>query len=80
MTEPLPKLLTAREVAEMLAVTSETVLRWTRAGELPAFKLPSGAIRYRAERVEEWLEARATAMRESPVAASEPEAVPSGHA
>ena len=41
------RLLTAREVAERLGVTAETVLRWTRRGELPAIRLPGGAIRYR---------------------------------
>ena len=37
MTEPL---LTARELGELLGVSSETVLRWTRNGELPAIRLP----------------------------------------
>ena len=54
------RLMTAREVAEQLAVTTETVLRWTRRGELPALKLPGGAIRYRRAAVEVWLDARAT--------------------
>ena len=37
------RLLTAREVAEQLGVSAETVLRWTRAGKLPAIELPSPA-------------------------------------
>jgi excisionase family DNA binding protein len=53
-------LLTAREVAELLGVSSETVLRWTRRGEVPAIKLPSGALRYRPDAIEAWLEERAT--------------------
>jgi excisionase family DNA binding protein len=53
-------LLTAREVADLLSVTSETVLRWTRRGELPAFKMPGGAIRYRRAELDDWLEARMT--------------------
>ena len=44
MTGPLR---TAREVAEQLGVWTETVLRWTRRGTLPAIRLPGGAIRYR---------------------------------
>lgn len=36
-------LLTARAVAEQLGVAPETVLRWTRRGELPGY-------RYRAAR------------------------------
>ncbi|MBA2637970.1 MAG: helix-turn-helix domain-containing protein [Solirubrobacterales bacterium] len=35
MTAPL---LTAREVADLLGVSSETVLRWTRRGDLPAIR------------------------------------------
>jgi excisionase family DNA binding protein len=48
-------LLTARTVAELLDVSPETVLRWTRRGELPAIRLPGGAIRYRQETLEDWL-------------------------
>jgi excisionase family DNA binding protein len=55
------RLLTAREVADRLGVTAETVLRWTRRGELPAFKLPGGAIRFREAELDEWLERHATA-------------------
>ena len=44
-------LLTAREVAELLDVSTETVLRWTRAGKLPAIRLPGGAIRFREDEI-----------------------------
>jgi excisionase family DNA binding protein len=47
------RLLTAREVAAMLGVTAETVLRYTRAGELPGIRLPGtvrGRLRYAGER------------------------------
>jgi excisionase family DNA binding protein len=57
------RLLTARAVAERLDVTPETVLRWTRRGELPAIRLPGtarGRLRYRPEEVEAWLEEHAT--------------------
>jgi excisionase family DNA binding protein len=54
-------LLTARHVAELLAVSAETVLRWTRRGELPAIRLPGGAIRFRQEDLDAWLEQRAVA-------------------
>jgi excisionase family DNA binding protein len=53
MTEPL---LTAREVAEMLAVSPETVLRRWRAGELPGFRLASNVLRFRESEVLDWLE------------------------
>jgi excisionase family DNA binding protein len=53
--------LRAREVAEALDVSPETVLRWTRRGNLPAIRLPSGGIRYRPDELADWLDARATA-------------------
>lgn len=57
------RLLTAREVADLLGVTAETVLRWTRAGELPAIRLPGtarGRIRYRPADVDAWLDRHET--------------------
>ena len=72
MTSPL---LTAREVAERLGVSPETVLRWIRRGELPAIKLPGGAVRVREDELERWLEERATPSRgvsTTPVSAAQP--------
>jgi excisionase family DNA binding protein len=57
------RLMTARHVAELLDVSPETVLRWTRRGELPAIKLPGGAVRYRESELDGWLEERATPRR-----------------
>jgi excisionase family DNA binding protein len=57
VTEPL---LTAREVSAQLGVCPETVLRWTRRGELHGIRLPSGAIRYRPADLEAWLNLRST--------------------
>jgi len=54
------QLLTARHVAELLGVSAETVLRWTRRGDLPALRLPGGAIRYRETELDAWLAARTT--------------------
>jgi excisionase family DNA binding protein len=56
-------LLTARMVAELLGVSPETVLRWTRRGDLPAIRLPGGAIRFREDDLRGWLEERATPRR-----------------
>ena len=55
---PLPddRLLTTREVAEYLGVSSESVLRRWRAGELPGFRLAPNLLRFRASEVEAWLE------------------------
>lgn len=44
----------------MIGVSSETVLRWTRRGELIAIRLPGGALRYREGDIEAWLDSRAT--------------------
>ena len=44
-------------------MSPETVLRWTRRGELPAIRLPGGAIRFRTAEIEAWLEERATPRR-----------------
>ena len=55
------RLLTARQVAEILGVSSETILRWTRRGDLSAIKLPGGAIRFRESDLEAWLDEHATA-------------------
>jgi excisionase family DNA binding protein len=54
------RLLTAREVADLLGHSPETILRWTRLGKLPGIRLPSGQLRYRAEAIDEWLAARET--------------------
>jgi excisionase family DNA binding protein len=53
-------LVTARELAAQLGVSTGALLRWTRAGQVPAVKLPSGAVRYMPEQIDAWLEERAT--------------------
>lgn len=68
-------LLTARHVADLLGVSAETVLRWTRRGELPAIRLPGGAIRFREDELDGWLEQRATPGRGS---VSHPAGTPPG--
>ena len=57
------RLLTAHAVADLLDVSTETILRWTRRGDLPAIRLPGGAIRYREDQLERWLAERATTSR-----------------
>lgn len=61
MTE---RLLTAREVADLLGVSRETVLRYTRRGDLRGIRLPGtvrGRLRYREEDFEAFLQAGDTA-------------------
>ena len=54
------RLLTARAVADMLDVSPATVLRWTRQGDLPALRLPSGQVRYHPDELDAWCAERAT--------------------
>jgi excisionase family DNA binding protein len=54
------RLLTTRQVAEILAVSPETVLRRIRSGELPAIRLASNALRVREDEFEAYLERHTT--------------------
>ena len=51
------RLLTARELAELLGFAAGTVVDWAEAGTLPAFKL-GGRLRFRESEVVAWLEER----------------------
>jgi excisionase family DNA binding protein len=73
---PAGALLTARELAGLLGVSPETVLRWTRRGELPAIRLPGGAIRYRRDELDAWLTDHATAGPGGPAVAETPNPKP----
>lgn len=50
------RLLTTREVAGLLGLSAETVLRRFRRGELPGFRLASNCLRFRESEIEAWLE------------------------
>lgn len=54
------RLLTAHVVADRLGLSTETVLRWARAGDLPAIHLSNRAIRFPEDQLEAWLQDRAT--------------------
>lgn len=51
------RLLTTRQVAELLAVSPATVLRRWRAGELPGYRLATNCLRFDAAEIDAWLEA-----------------------
>jgi excisionase family DNA binding protein len=51
-------LLTTREVAELLSVSPETVLRRWRAGEIPGYRLASNCLRFDPAKIDAWLRAR----------------------
>ena len=50
------RLLRIRDVAELLDVSTETVLRRIRRGDLPAIRLASNALRVREDELDRWLE------------------------
>jgi excisionase family DNA binding protein len=49
------QLLTTREVAEKLGLSTATVLRRWRARELPGFRLASNVLRFDADELDAWL-------------------------
>ena len=51
-------LLTTRAVAERMSVSTETVLRWHRAGALPAIRIASNALRFQQTDLDAFLEER----------------------
>ncbi|MBX6369890.1 MAG: helix-turn-helix domain-containing protein [Rhodospirillales bacterium] len=59
----IERLLTARELADVLGISADTALDWFEAGKLPGFKLNGRAVRFRWSEVERWLEAQRPAAR-----------------
>lgn len=51
------RLLTARELADLLGFAAGTIVDWAEAGKVPAFKL-GGRLRFRESEVLVWLEDR----------------------
>ena len=62
----MTRLLTTRQVAERLALSPETILRHVRAGELPAIRIATNALRFREDEIEAFLERSAYACRATP--------------
>jgi predicted DNA-binding transcriptional regulator AlpA len=50
------RLLTAREVGELVGLSTESVLRRWRAGEIPGFRIASNVLRFDPVEIEAWLE------------------------
>jgi PTS system nitrogen regulatory IIA component len=51
------RLLTARELAELLGFQAGTVVDWAERGDVPAFKI-GGRLRFRESEVLKWLGAQ----------------------
>jgi len=49
------RLLTGRQVADRLGVSTKTVLRWALDGQLPSIRLSSRAIRFPEDALDAWL-------------------------
>ena len=52
------KLLTERELAELLSLSPDTLRRMRRAGEIPYVAISRRRIGYRPEEIERWLQER----------------------
>jgi excisionase family DNA binding protein len=52
------RLLTTREVAELLGLSPKSVLRRWRAGELPGYRLGGTVLRFEREDLDAYLRAR----------------------
>jgi excisionase family DNA binding protein len=51
------RLLTSRELAEVLGFSSSTIQDWYEAGKIPGFRI-GGRLRFRPSEVEAWLETK----------------------
>ena len=53
----IERLLTGREVAELLGFSTSTIVDWAERDELPAFKI-GGRLRFRASEIGTWIESQ----------------------
>lgn len=60
MNEPLERLLSTREVADILGVHVQTVRQYIRQGELPAIKMSPRLYKVRPEDLERFIEGKKT--------------------
>ena len=52
------RLLTTRQVADRLGLSSATVLRRWRAGEIPGYRIDTNVLRFDPDELDAWLTAR----------------------
>ena len=50
----MEKLLTVKQLGELLQISTRTIYEWTHIGYVPHYKLPKG-IRFKMAEVEKWL-------------------------
>lgn len=59
VSPPAPKLLlTPREAAQTLGVSTRTLFTWTASGQLPAVRLGARSVRYAMSDLENFIAAR----------------------
>jgi len=56
MTNPPANLLKIGEVATELGVSTETIRNWVRRKRVPAYKMPSGQLRFRREDIDTFIQ------------------------
>jgi excisionase family DNA binding protein len=59
------QLLTIHELADHLSVSTRTVDRYVRRGQIPFVRLPGRSLRFRADAVEEWITRRTVTPRQT---------------
>jgi excisionase family DNA binding protein len=52
------RLLTTRQVADRLGLSSAAVLRRWRAGEIPGYRIDTNVLRFDSDELDAWLSAR----------------------
>ncbi len=57
VSRDVERLLTARELGELLGFAAGTIVDWAERGDVPAFKI-GGRLRFRESEVLAWLEER----------------------
>lgn len=53
----MEKLITIKQLSELLQISSSTIYEWTHTGFIPYYKLPKG-VRFRETEIVEWLKKR----------------------
>ena len=54
----MSKMLTVKDVAELMQVKSLTVYRWVQDRKIPFAKLPGGTLRFDADKINNWIQLR----------------------
>lgn len=76
----MEKLLNARQVADWLGISPDTVLDWFEADLLPGFKPNGRVVRFRASEIHAWLETHRRGPRDAAASIAPPtlEVIPGG--